>query len=321
MLVAPLEHNIELFFLCFGIVAILLAHRFSLEVASEALREGLPIAVAVIVAGAGSALARRKLERAIGWLSRRVPHPVLISAAAFFIASLASAITVIVAALIFAELVGMLRLGSRQRIATTVAGCFAVGLGAALTPLGEPLATIAVATLNLPFLGLVHLLGLYVLPGMLICSAIAGFFARPAREERSETERVAAEGPLTFLLQGIKVYAFVAGLVLISDAFAPLARHYVSLLGPTALYWANTVSAVADNATLVAIELHGMTLARAREALIALLLAGGMLIPGNVPNIICAGKLRISSREWARTGVPMGIVLLAGYFAVLRAMG
>lgn len=321
MLLAPLEHNIELFFLCFGIVAILLAHRLSLPVALNALREGLPIGIAVIVAGAAFALGRGKLERAIGWLSRHISPAILTAAATFVIATLASVITVIVAALIFSELLGLLRLSGRRRDATAVSGCFAIGLGAALTPVGEPLATIAVSTLRLKFLGLAQLLGLYVLPGMAICSAVAGFFVSRPREERGMAERMAGERPLTFLVQGLKVYGFVTGLVLISEAFAPLARQYVTLLGPAALYWANTVSAVADNATLVAIELHGMTLMRAREALIALLLAGGMLIPGNVPNIICAGKLRIGSREWARVGLPMGAVLLASYFAVLRAMG
>ena len=45
-----------------------------------------------------------------------------------------------------------------------------------------------------------------------------------------------------------------------------------------------------------------------------LLIAGGMLIPGNIPNIISAGKLGISSKEWAKLGVPLGLVLMAIYF-------
>jgi predicted cation transporter len=42
-----------------------------------------------------------------------------------------------------------------------------------------------------------------------------------------------------------------------------------------------------------------------------------MLIPGNIPNIISANKLRIRSRMWARFGVPLGLVLLMLYFVVL----
>jgi predicted cation transporter len=48
-----------------------------------------------------------------------------------------------------------------------------------------------------------------------------------------------------------------------------------------------------------------------------LLIAGGMLIPGNIPNIISAGKLGITSKEWARLGVPLGLVSMAVYFVIL----
>lgn len=58
--------------------------------------------------------------------------------------------------------------------------------------------------------------------------------------------------------------------------------------------------------------------ARIRAALIALLLAGGMLVPGNIPNIIAAGRLGIKSRDWARAAVPLGAALLTAYFFALR---
>ena len=42
-----------------------------------------------------------------------------------------------------------------------------------------------------------------------------------------------------------------------------------------------------------------------------------MLIPGNIPNIICASKLSITSREWAKFGVPLGMVIMTGFFVFL----
>ena len=51
--------------------------------------------------------------------------------------------------------------------------------------------------------------------------------------------------------------------------------------------------------------------------IIALLVAGGMLIPGNIPNIVAAGTLRIGAGSWAKIGIPMGLVLLGIYFAIL----
>jgi predicted cation transporter len=48
-----------------------------------------------------------------------------------------------------------------------------------------------------------------------------------------------------------------------------------------------------------------------------LLIAGGMLIPGNIPNIIAASKLEITSREWAQVGVPLGFILMVVFFVIL----
>jgi predicted cation transporter len=42
-----------------------------------------------------------------------------------------------------------------------------------------------------------------------------------------------------------------------------------------------------------------------------------MLIPGNIPNIIAAGKLNITSKEWASFGVPVGLITMAIYFVIL----
>jgi len=78
------------------------------------------------------------------------------------------------------------------------------------------------------------------------------------------------------IVQGIKVYLFVAGLVLIGFAFTPLANRYLNLLSKEALFWANMVSAALDNATIVALEVNGMELSLAGEAIIAQLISGGM---------------------------------------------
>jgi len=81
------------------------------------------------------------------------------------------------------------------------------------------------------------------------------------------------------------------------------------------LYWVNMVSAILDNATLTAAELSpAMASTQIKAVLMGLLISGGMLIPGNIPNIISAGKLGIGSKEWAKLGVPLGLILMALYF-------
>ena len=73
-----------------------------------------------------------------------------------------------------------------------------------------------------------------------------------------------------------------------------------------------------DNATLAAAEIGPkLDIIKSRTILLSLLVSGGMLIPGNIPNVIAAGKLGIGSRAWARYGVPLGLVLLVFYFVWL----
>ena len=97
---------------------------------------------------------------------------------------------------------------------------------------------------------------------------------------------------------GFNAYAFVAGLVGLAWAMRPLANAYVNRLPEGVLFWVNSISAVVDNATLTAAEV-GPTLnhTQQRAILMGLLISGGMLIPGNIPNIVAASRLGISSRE------------------------
>jgi predicted cation transporter len=63
-----------------------------------------------------------------------------------------------------------------------------------------------------------------------------------------------------------------------------------------------------------------MALAQIQAVLMGLLVAGGMLIPGNIPNIISAGRLGITSRQWAKIAVPLGLILMTVYFVILMAV-
>jgi len=283
----------------------------------EALHEPVAISIAVIVAALLFGWVRPGLDTVFGRLRKRVSRPVLTAAAIFVIASISSFITAIVGALVLVEVIGLLHFAGDKRIRVAVAGCFAIGMGASLTPLGEPLSTLAARALNLSFFGLFDLLAPWVFPGVLASSIIAGAFARGKYDE-VPAGAAARQTYAAIFFQAAKVFAFIAGLVLISHAYGPIANEYVSKMSNDLLFWANTVSAALDNATLVALEVHSMTLARAREAILALLISGGMLIPGNIPNIVSAGALRIGSAAWAKIGVPIGLVMLGIYFAVLK---
>ncbi len=114
------------------------------------------------------------------------------------------------------------------------------------------------------------------------------------------------------------ITTMMMALTLLGEGFRPLIDRYVIGLDARLLYWINMISAIVDNATLTAAEISPrMAQLQVQAILMGLLISGGMLIPGNIPNIIAAGKLRIRSREWARVAVPIGALLLIVYFILL----
>ncbi|MDP3061850.1 MAG: DUF1646 family protein, partial [Chloroflexota bacterium] len=117
----------------------------------------------------------------------------------------------------------------------------------------------------------------------------------------------------------VKVYVFVAALTLLGAGFTIVIDKYLVQVPGWVLYWVNISSAVLDNATLTAAEIGpALSLDQIRDALLALIIAGIILIPGNIPNIIVSSKLRISMKEWARLGVPLGLAaMVVGFLAVL----
>jgi len=60
-----------------------------------------------------------------------------------------------------------------------------------------------------------------------------------------------------------------------------------------------------------------MTIAQIISIVMGLLIAGGMLIPGNIPNIVSSCRLKIGMREWALIGIPIGLITMVVYFLVL----
>src|SRR3990172_3829732 len=193
----------------------------------------------------------------------------VLAAVATAVLGLASSIiTAIIAALVLVEFMAALRLRRSDEVRIVVLACFAIGLGAALTTVGEPLSTIATAKLDQDFWFLFRLLGVWVVPGVLALGVVAWAH----RVTVAPTEEVAPiTGPESYrdvFTRAARVYLFVMALTFLGEGFKPL-------------------------------------------------ISGGMLIPGNIPNIIAAGKLGIKSREWAVIAIPIGAVLMVAYFVLL----
>jgi predicted cation transporter len=117
------------------------------------------------------------------------------------------------------------------------------------------------------------------------------------------------------IMRAAKVYLFVMALLLLGGGMKIVIDKYLLTVPSQVLYWVNMISAILDNATLTAAELSpAMEITQIQAVLMGLLISGGMLIPGNIPNIISAQKLNITSKEWARLGVPLGLILMALYY-------
>lgn len=332
--VHAVERNIEAFLFIMGVAAVSCSHAWcghpvwSWHLVEDALREPLPITGAV--AGMGLLVARFRvpLTNAIVGAEHRLGFKRFAFLMVTALGLVSSVITAIMAAVILVEVVSALRFGKDTELKLVVMGCFSIGLGAALTPIGEPLSTIAIAALkgaphHAGFFFLLKQIGWFVLPGILGIGIVAAII-EPGVREGQEGPGYREQNPerkRDVLMQAGKVYLFVMALVLLGAGLKPIIDMYIIHLPAGVLYWINTLSAVMDNATLAAAEMSpSLSLPQIRSLLMGLLVAGGMLIPGNIPNIICAGRLGIRSRDWARIGVPVGTAIMVVYFIILEVL-
>ncbi|MGH7815241.1 MAG: DUF1646 family protein [Candidatus Binataceae bacterium] len=316
VLIKPIERNIEVFFLVAGTLAAGVSGQWSLKLLHAAATEPIALTAAVLVFGAAARIARPVLDRGIERLTRIVSARWVYFSLIVVLGLVSSVITAVIAALVLVEAIALLKLDRQSEITAVVLACFSIGLGAALTPVGEPLGTIAIAALHADFWYLMRLLGPLVIGGILIVAAVS--LAIPAHRGQSLHAARDAENWGDVALRAGKVYLFVAGLVGLSWGMRPLVDEYISQMPQWALFWLNSISAVVDNATLTAAEIGpALTAAQQRGILMGLLISGGMLIPGNIPNIVAAGRLGISSREWARVGLVTGFPLMLLCFGIL----
>ncbi len=310
------EQNLEAFLFVMGVLSALAAGVFSAHLIRDALAHPIPITLAVFASGLVFKLTRRYIGMGLVKLRLVIPMRVMLAVLFTALALLSSVITVIIASLVLVELISAMRFQKEDESRLVVIACMAIGLGAALTPIGEPLSTIATAKLNEDFWFLMRLLGPWVVPGIVLLGIWTGF--QPLRYGETLTETEEEETYRGVVARAFRVYLFVMALTLLGEGFKPLIDRFVIALDARLLYWINMVSAILDNATLTAAEISPqMHLDQVRAVLMGLLISGGMLIPGNIPNIIAANKLRIRSRTWARLGIPLGLVMLVVYFILL----
>ena len=320
VLIKQVEQNLEIFFLGAGAVASATTGQWGRSLLHAAVTEPIPLTGAVLVFGVIARLLRPFLDRAVARLVRSVAPRWIYFALIILLGLFSSVITAVIAALILVEAIAVLKLDRHSEATAVVLACFSIGLGAALTPVGEPLGTIAIAALNADFWYLVRLLGPLVVAGIITVGTISLFL--PAKYGHSLNADAHPDSWSEIVIRAAKVYMFVAGLVGLSWGLRPLVDEYIRRMPQWALFWINSISAIVDNATLTAAEIGpSLSPVQQRSVLMGLLISGGMLIPGNIPNIVAAGRLGISTREWARAGLLTGVPLMVLCFVALKWLG
>lgn len=323
-----IESNLELFLFVMGAISATLSNAWSSEVVHEGLVAPISITLAVLGAGVLFHYVRWTIDRGMRRVLITVSLPVVVCAGIIVLGLLSSIISAIIAALLLVEFITVLPLHRQAEVNLTVIACFAIGLGAALTPLGEPLSTIVVSKLSgepyrAGFFYLANLLAHYIVPGVAILGIVGIFLVHESKvDTRASLSAEPKEERLSdVFIRVLKVYVFVMALIFLGAGFKPLIDAYLTKISSQALFWVNMVSAVLDNATLAAAEIGpSLTESQIKSALLGLLISGGMLIPGNIPNIIAAHALHITSTEWARVGVPLGLIMMAAT-ALLLVLG
>ena len=317
------ESHLEIFLLMVGAAAVTISGGWSVDFIYETLQYPVNVAFIVLVVSVIFNNYSRYIFRVLFAFFRKLEPQYSFALLVFLLGITSSLVSVTVAALVLAEVLKVVNLERLSTVRITVFACYAIGLGAVITPLAEPLGLIINNALTgaphfADFFFLMRHFFVWIAPAILLLSAAAGYSARHAGTTMQMHIREDKETYGSMLRRTWHIYMFVAALNLISAGLRPLAQSTITHLGGKVLFLANAVSVIIDNATLAAIEIvPTISMNDLIYMVIGLAAFGSMLVQGNLPNIVAAEKLGIKSREWASVAVPTGLVLMGAYFIIL----
>ena len=317
------ENHLEIFLLLVGLAAVTVTNGWNKDFIYQTFNAPVNVAFIVLVVSVIFNYYSRYIFRILFILFRYLEPQYSFAILVFLLGMTSSVFSVTVAALVLAEVLQVVNLEREQTIRVTVCACYAIGLGAVLLPLAEPLGLVihnelVSGPLKADFFFMLRHFFWWIAPGVAVLALAAGYTVRHANTQTQLHIREDKEGYKSMLRRTWHIYLFVAALHLISTGLRPFAQSTVAHLSGKVLFWANSASVIIDNATLAAIEITpSVTTHNLLYMVLGLVAFGSMLVQGNLPNIVAAEKLGIKSREWARVAVPLGIVLTASYFAML----
>lgn len=315
------EENLEVFLFSVGILTLIVSSSFNIHFFLEVLQNPFiyMITMAVLIGGFIFKYINKHIENGIKNILKHIPLRIFICLIIIVIGLISSVITAIIASLLLVEIIEMLPISRKNKIRVTILACFSIGLGAVLTPIGEPLSTIIVTKLDIGFWYLFNNLGKYIIPAIVALGLLGTYYGVEFNESDDTMKlKIEKQSNKEIVLRAAKIFIFVMALDMLGAGFKPLVDNYIVQLNSSILYWINMSSAVLDNATLAAAEISTkMSVQQINIVIMGLLISGGMMIPGNIPNIISAQKLKIKSSEWMYFAIPLGLIIMLIYYFIL----
>ena len=242
------ERQLETFLFIMGCLAVTISGLWSWHLVEKGLVEPIKITLAVLIAGLVFRVIRPKIGKWIHAFARRFSFATLLFVIVVSLGMLSSIITAIIAALILSEVISVLKLPRILEVRLVVIACFSIGIGAVLTPIGEPLSTIAVAKLSgkpyyADFFFLLRLLGKWVITLVFILGIIPLFLAQKHEVKGPTLTEDKPEETTDIFIRAGKVYLFVLALIFLGTGFTPVVDKYLVHIPSKALYWVNISSA------------------------------------------------------------------------------
>ena len=139
------EENLEIFLFGCGVLAASISRTWNGTLVLTALEDPIRITLAVLAAG----LLFRRFNTHLQKLTHKAVKTIGLQWTLFSVVLLlgltSSLITAIIAALVLAEVTVLLPLPRKERTQFAVLACYAIGMGAVLTAIGEPLGTVVIS--------------------------------------------------------------------------------------------------------------------------------------------------------------------------------
>ena len=230
-----IESNLEAFLFLMGVISATFSNAWSTEVIHEGFIAPINITLAVLGAGVLFHYLRKYIDHAMRRVLITVPLSVIVCTGIIILGPRVEHNFSDHCGAVASRIHHRVAAAPPRRVNLTIIACFAIGLGAALTPLGEPLSTIVVSKLSgapyhADFLLFVQSCSrFYVVPAVIVLGIAGIFLVQEAPEDTEESlaPRKRKTSSARYSFSAGKVYIFVMALIFLGAGFKPLIDAYL----------------------------------------------------------------------------------------------